>query len=63
MIHTWTSFISSLYKRYPKFQQLVQFLMYTDDTTLYCCLEDIDSVKAEQILNDKLQYVHIWLSA
>ena len=47
----------------PNSSNLSNFLMYADDTTLYCCLEDIDSVKAEQILNDKLQCVHIWLSA
>ena len=33
---------------------LFNFLMYTDDTTLYCCLEDIGSVNTEQILNDEL---------
>ena len=31
--------------------------------TLYCCLRDIDSVHTEQILNDELQSVNLWLSA
>ena len=37
--------------------------MYADDTTTYCCLEDIDSVNNEQVLNNKLKSVHLWLSA
>ena len=37
--------------------------MYADDTTLYCCLEDIDSVNKQQVLNNKLKSVHLWLSA
>ena len=31
------------------------FLMYADDTTLYCYLDDIDSENTEQILNNELQ--------
>ena len=37
--------------------------MYADDTTLYCCLEDIQSDNREQILNNELQRVHSWLNA
>ena len=37
--------------------------MYADDTTLYCCLEDIDSVNKELVLNRELKSVHLWLSA
>ena len=37
--------------------------MYADDTTLYCCLEDIDSVNKEQVLNSELKSIHLWLSA
>ena len=45
--------ISGLYNRYLKFQQFIQLLlMYADDTTLYCCLEDIDNVNIDQNLND-----------
>ena len=42
---------------------LLNFLMYAVDTTLYCCLEDIDSVNKEQVLNNELKSVHLWLSA
>ena len=42
---------------------LFNFLMYADDTTLYCCLEDIDSVNKQQVLNNELKSVHFWLSA
>ena len=34
------------------------FFMYADDTTLYCCLQDVKSDKKEQILNDELQRVY-----
>ena len=37
--------------------------MYADDTTLYCCLEDIDNINKEQVLNNELKRVHLWLSA
>ena len=37
--------------------------MYADDTTLYCCLEDIKSDNKEQILNNELQRVYEWLNA
>ena len=42
--------------------KVINFLMYADDTTLYCCLEDINSDNKEQILNNKLQRVHSWLN-
>ena len=32
---------------------LVNCLVYTGDTTLYCCLEDIHNVIKESILNKK----------
>ena len=47
----------------PKSSKLFNFLMYADDTTLYCCLEDIDSINKEQVLNSELKSVHLWLSA
>ena len=37
--------------------------MYADDTTLYCCLVEIDGVNREQVLNNDLKSVHLWLSA
>ena len=47
----------------PNSSKLFNFLMYADDTTLYCCLEDIDSINKEQVLNSELKSVHLWLSA
>ena len=47
----------------PNSSNLFNFLMYADDTTLYCCLEDIDSVNKQQVLNNELKSVHLWLSA
>ena len=38
--------------------------VYADDTTLFCCLEDIiESDNKELVLNDELQCVHSWLNA
>ena len=37
--------------------------MYADDTTLFCCLEDITSDNKELVLNNELQRVHSWLKA
>ena len=37
--------------------------MYVDDTTLFCCLEDITSDNKELVLNTELQRVHSWLKA
>ena len=47
----------------PNSCSLFNFLMYADDTTLYFCLKDIDSVNKEQVLNNELKSVHLWLSA
>ena len=47
----------------PNSSNLLNFLMYADDTTLYCSLEDIDNINKEQILNSVLKSVHLWLSA
>ena len=33
----------------PSSSNFFNFLMYVDDTTLYCCLEDIDRVNKEQV--------------
>ena len=48
---------------FPNSSKIFKFLMYADDTTLYCCLEDIKSNNKEQILNDELQRVYSWLDA
>ena len=37
--------------------------MYADDTTLYCCLEDITSKNKAHTLNIELEGVHSWLKA
>ena len=42
----------------PNSSKLFNFLMYADDTTLYCCLEDITSK-----MNIELKGVHSWLKA
>ena len=36
--------------------------MYADDTTLFCCLEDLNSVNREQVVNSELKSVHLCLS-
>ena len=48
---------------FPNASKVFNFLMYADDTTLYCCLEDIKSDNKEQVLNNELQRVHSWLNA
>ena len=47
----------------PNSSNLFNFLMYADDTTLYCCLQNIDIVNNELVLNSELKGVHLWLSA
>ena len=37
--------------------------MYADDTSLLCCLEDIQSPHKEHTLNQELQKVYKWLMA
>ena len=48
---------------FPNASKVFNFLMYADDTTLYCCLEDIKSDNKEQILNNELECVYEWLNA
>ena len=48
---------------FPNSSKLFNFLMYADDTTLFCCLEDIKSDNKELVLNNELQRVHSWLKA
>ena len=37
--------------------------MYADDTSLFCCLEDIKSIHKDYTLNQELQKVYKWLLA
>ena len=37
--------------------------MYADDTSLFCCLEDIQFPHKEYTLNQELQKVYKWLLA
>ena len=47
----------------PNANNIFSFLMYADDTTLYCCLEDINHVNKQAILNQELDHFHNWLVA
>ena len=47
----------------PNASKVFNFLMYADDTTLFCFLEDIESDNKELVLNNELQRVHSWLNA
>ena len=38
----------------PNVSNVFNFLMYADDTTLYCCLEDIDQVNKQAVVNQEL---------
>ena len=48
---------------FPNSSKLFNFLMYAEDTTLFCCLKDIKSENKELVLNNMLQRVHSWLKA
>ena len=37
--------------------------MYADDTSLFCCLKDIQAFHKEYTLNQKFQKVYKWLLA
>ena len=39
------------------------FLMYANDTTVYCCLKDINHVNKQAIDNQELHKIHNWLIA
>ena len=60
--HTWSLLFLIYINDFTNASKVINFLMYADDTTLYCCLEDINSDNKEQILNNKLQRVHSWLN-
>ena len=42
----------------PNSSNILNFLMYADDTTLHCCLEDIEDDNKEFRINQELQHVH-----
>ena len=48
---------------FPNASKLFNFIMYADDTSLFCCLEDIQSPHKEYTLNQELQKVYKWLLA
>ena len=47
----------------PHASKLFDFLMYADDTTLCCCIDNIDGNDKENVLNNELQHVNKWLTA
>ena len=48
---------------FPNASKLFNFIMYADDTSLFCCLEDIRSPHKEYTLSQELQKVYKWLLA
>ena len=48
---------------FPNTSKLFNFLMYADDTRLFCCLEDIQSPHKGYTLNQEFQKVYKWLLA
>ena len=47
----------------PNASHVFDCLMYADDTTLFCCLEDIKSINKQDVINEQLQRIHNWLTA
>ena len=47
----------------PNASHVFDCLMYADDTTLFCCLEDIKSMNIQDVINEQLQRFHDWLTA
>ena len=47
----------------PNASHVFDCLMYADDTTLFCCLEDIKSINKQDVINEQLQRIHDWLTA
>ena len=45
----------------PNSSNILNFLMYADDTTLHCCLEDIEDDNKEFRIKQELQHVQDWL--
>ena len=47
----------------PNASHVFNCLMYADDTTLFCCLEDIKSINNQDVINEQLQRIQAWLTA
>ena len=47
----------------PNASHVFDCLMYADNTTLFCCLEDIKSINKQDVINEQLQRIHAWLTA
>ena len=47
----------------PNVINVFDYIMYVDDTTLYCCLEEIDHVNKQAVVNQELHKIHNWLIA
>ena len=47
----------------PNVSNVFNFLMYADDTPLYCCQEDMDQVNKQAVVNQELHKIHNWLIA
>jgi len=47
----------------PKSSKIFNFLMYADDTTLYCNIDNIDPLNRDSIINLELQNINNWLVA
>ena len=47
----------------PNASHVFDCLMYADDTTLFCCLENIESINKQDVINEQLQRIHDWLTA
>ena len=48
---------------FPNVSKVLNFIMYADDTSLFCRLEDIQSPHKDYTLNQELQRVYKWLLA
>ena len=46
---------------FPNASQLFQFIMYTDDTTLSCCVDTVHSYDKDKVINMELSKVNNWL--
>ena len=42
----------------PNASHVFDCLMYADDTTLFCCLEDIKSINKQDVINEQLQRIN-----
>ena len=47
----------------PNASHVFDCLMYVDDTTLFCCLENNKSINKQDVINEQLQRIHDWLTA